>query len=156
MVIRTLQAGDLRSHGITHAHSEKVFFKENRVRPLILREKILPFSIRSHTWGGFSDFSRWVRMSRRESADFPSPRVFNQGKSGLHSKLVRNECSGIQQAISRYPAGRGEMPQIIDLSMEVHRFMQTYPGTASPLIRVLEDHYESAARIPDGPSRNDP
>jgi kynurenine formamidase len=31
--------------------------------------------------------------------------------------------------------------------MEVHRFMQTYPGTASPLIRVLEDHYESAARL---------
>jgi hypothetical protein len=25
--------------------------------------------------------------------------------------------------------------------MEVHRFMQTYPGTVSPLIRVLEDHY---------------
>jgi kynurenine formamidase len=25
--------------------------------------------------------------------------------------------------------------------------MQTYPGTVSPLIRVLEDHYESAARL---------
>jgi kynurenine formamidase len=39
------------------------------------------------------------------------------------------------------------MTKIIDLSMEVHRFMQTYPGTVSPLIRVLEDHYESAARL---------
>ncbi len=39
------------------------------------------------------------------------------------------------------------MPRIIDLSMEVHRFMQTYPGTVSPLIRVLEDHHESAARL---------
>ena len=39
------------------------------------------------------------------------------------------------------------MPQIIDLSMEVHRFMQTFPGTVSPVIRVLEDHYESAARL---------
>ncbi|MDP6085410.1 MAG: cyclase family protein [Nitrospinota bacterium] len=39
------------------------------------------------------------------------------------------------------------MPRIIDLSMEVHRFMQTYPGTVSPLIRVLENHHESAARL---------
>ena len=39
------------------------------------------------------------------------------------------------------------MPQIIDLSMEVNRSIQTYPGTVSPVIRLLEDHYECAARL---------
>ncbi|MEE9276371.1 MAG: cyclase family protein [bacterium] len=39
------------------------------------------------------------------------------------------------------------MPRIIDLSMPVHQRMQYYPGTVQPLIKLVEDTFESAQRI---------
>ena len=39
------------------------------------------------------------------------------------------------------------MPQIIDLSMPVHMWMERYPGTPQPVIQLIETTYESAKRI---------
>ena len=39
------------------------------------------------------------------------------------------------------------MPEIIDLSMPVHMWMERYPGTPQPVIQMIETTFESAARI---------